>query len=198
MTYETEQIAAALGAARASKGLSQRALSEASGVPQAQISRIEQGAVDLRLSSLVALARALDMELALVPRKALPAVRSIVRSCAPVAGDRGSAQALKVLQRLERTIAGLHDQARAPEELVQLQRQLRELQSLRLGAPQVEAMKKLLKSLAALRDPVARPAALRSALAQLRALRNAAAQAAEAPSVSASAKPAYTLDEEEG
>lgn len=197
MTYETEQIAAALGAARVSKGLSQRALSEASGVPQAQISRIEKGAVDLRLSSLVALARGLDMELTLVPRKALPAVRSVVKSSGPAAGDKGSAQALKVLQNLQRTIAGLNDQARAPEELVQLQRQVRELQNFRLGAPQVEAMKKLQKDLEALRDQAARPAALHQVLKQLRALRNAAAHASEEPGGSTSV-PAYTLDDEEG
>lgn len=197
MAYETEQIAAALAAARVGKGLSQRALSVASGLPQAQISRIEKGTVDLRLSSLVALARALDMEITLVPRKALPAVRSVVRSSEPAAGNKGSARALKALQSLQRTIAGLHDQARAPEEFARVQRQMRELQNFRLGAPQVEAMKKLQKDLEALRDQAARPAALRQALAQIKALRNAAAHAAEEPVVSTSV-PAYTLDDEEG
>ncbi len=80
MTYATEHIAAGLKAARESKGLSQRELGAKSGVPQGHISRIENGAVDLRLSSLVALARALDLELTLIPRKIVPAVRSIVRS----------------------------------------------------------------------------------------------------------------------
>ena len=80
MTYATEHIAAALKAARERKGLSQRQLSRMAGVPQGHISKIENDAVDLRLSSLIALTRALDLELALVPRKALPAVQSIVRS----------------------------------------------------------------------------------------------------------------------
>ena len=63
-------------------GLSQRDLSTKSGVPQAQISKFENGTVDLRLSSLVALFRALGLELELVPRKSVPAVQSIVRSTA--------------------------------------------------------------------------------------------------------------------
>ena len=49
-------------------------------MPQSHISKIESGVVDLRLSSLISLARVLDLELAFVPRKIMPAVRSIVRS----------------------------------------------------------------------------------------------------------------------
>lgn len=79
MAANTEEIAEALLKARQAKGLSQRALSQRAGVPQGHISNIERGAVDLRLSSLVAIARALDLELALVPRKSLPAVQSIAR-----------------------------------------------------------------------------------------------------------------------
>ncbi|MGE0152100.1 MAG: helix-turn-helix domain-containing protein [Reyranellaceae bacterium] len=75
----TLPIAKALREARLRKGLSQRALGERAGVPQGHISRIEAGAVDLRLSSLIELARTLDLELALVPRAAVPAVQSIAR-----------------------------------------------------------------------------------------------------------------------
>ncbi len=82
MSYVTEHITRSLKEARENKGLSQRALSEKAGVPQSHISKIEKGAVDLRLSSLMALARVLDLELALVPRTAVPAVQSIVRSSA--------------------------------------------------------------------------------------------------------------------
>ena len=82
MSYETEHIANTLKAARESKGLSQRGLSAKSGVPQGHISKIERGTVDLRLTSLVALARVLDLELVLVPRRSVSAVQSIVRSSA--------------------------------------------------------------------------------------------------------------------
>lgn len=80
MNYTIKEIAGKLRAARQARGLSQRALSQMSGVPQGHISKIEKGAVDLRLSSLIELARVLDLELTLVPRKALPAVQSIVRA----------------------------------------------------------------------------------------------------------------------
>ncbi len=82
MTEGTDEIAQALLKARQARGLSQRALSQRAGVPQGHISNIERGTVDLRLSSLVAIARALDLELALVPRKSLPAVQSIARGVA--------------------------------------------------------------------------------------------------------------------
>lgn len=80
MTYLTNALAESLRAARQRKGWTQSELSAASGVPQSHISRIERGVVDLRVSSLVALARILDLELALVPRKSVPAIESIIRS----------------------------------------------------------------------------------------------------------------------
>ncbi len=79
MSYLNDKILKSLKRARKAKGLSQRELSAKSGVPQSHISKIENGAVDLRVSSLVALARTLDLELELVPRKTVPAVQSIVR-----------------------------------------------------------------------------------------------------------------------
>lgn len=92
--YKIEHITDALKAARKRKGLSQRELSERSGVPQSHISRIENGAVDLRLSSLIELARTLDMELVMVPRKAVPAVQSIVDGRLGSEGKSGAAWAL--------------------------------------------------------------------------------------------------------
>jgi len=80
MSYLIEHIARSLKAARKRKGLSQRELSAESGIPQGHISRIESGIVDLRVSTLIELARFLDLEVMLVPRKMLPAVQSIVRS----------------------------------------------------------------------------------------------------------------------
>lgn len=82
MDYATEYIASSLRSAREAKGFSQRELSAKSGVPQGHISKIENGTVDLRTSTLVALARVLDLELSLVPRRSVPAVNSIIRSSA--------------------------------------------------------------------------------------------------------------------
>lgn len=80
MPYLLEKIAGRLKQAREEMGLSQRALANLTGVPQSHISKIESGAVDIRLSSLVEIARALELELELVPRPALPAVQAIIRS----------------------------------------------------------------------------------------------------------------------
>ena len=79
MNYAIEHIARALRKAREAKGLSQRELGKKAGVPQGHISKIENAAVDLRVSSLVALARTLDLELALAPRKVVPALKSLAR-----------------------------------------------------------------------------------------------------------------------
>ncbi|HEC17576.1 MAG TPA: XRE family transcriptional regulator [Sedimenticola sp.] len=80
MVYAIEYLAKALKAARENKKLSQRALSQKIGMPQAHISKIENAAVDLRASNLVELARALDLEVMLVPRKHVPAVNSLIGS----------------------------------------------------------------------------------------------------------------------
>jgi transcriptional regulator with XRE-family HTH domain len=85
MTLQAD-IGKTLKQARTAKGLSQAALARRAGVPQSHISRIETTGVDLRLSSLAELARALDLELMLVPRKAVPAARSLIRQT-----QRGSA-----------------------------------------------------------------------------------------------------------
>lgn len=83
LSYIAQEFSEQLRAAREKKGLSQRALSTVTGVPQSHISKIENSGVDLRLSSLTAIARALDLELTLVPRKALSAVKSISRHVTP-------------------------------------------------------------------------------------------------------------------
>ena len=73
-----DEISKTIRAVRRARGLSQRALAESAGMPQSHISKIENVGVDLRLSSLTEIARALGLELTLVPRKSVPAVRSIV------------------------------------------------------------------------------------------------------------------------
>ncbi|REG78207.1 helix-turn-helix domain-containing protein [Marinomonas pollencensis] len=80
MSYVTEQILESLREARVRKGFSQRELSARSGVPQSHISKIESGGVDLRMSSLIALARVLDLELFVAPKKSVPAIKSIIRN----------------------------------------------------------------------------------------------------------------------
>lgn len=48
-------------------------------MPQGQLSKIENAAVDLRTSSLLEIARALDLEVMLIPRSLVLTVTSLVR-----------------------------------------------------------------------------------------------------------------------
>lgn len=64
---------------RKAAGLSQRELSELSGVAQPHISRIERGEVDLRASSLFEIARAMSSDFLLVPNQARDAAAATVR-----------------------------------------------------------------------------------------------------------------------
>lgn len=80
MSDRIEHLIGEIKAARARQGLSQRGLGAKVGVPQSHISKIEKGAVDLQTSSLIELARALGLELMLVPRALVPAVKGLQRN----------------------------------------------------------------------------------------------------------------------
>jgi HTH-type transcriptional regulator / antitoxin HipB len=58
--------------------LSQVQLGQLVGAPQSQITRIESGGSDIRLSTLLELAHALGLEPVLVPKVLLPAVRHVI------------------------------------------------------------------------------------------------------------------------
>jgi len=79
VNYQADAFAQSLRQARLRKGWSQRDLSGKAGIPQAHISRIESGTVDVKISTLVELARLLDLELILAPRSSLPAVEALIR-----------------------------------------------------------------------------------------------------------------------
>lgn len=80
MNLAIDEIAESIRAARKSKALTQKELGQRVGLPQSHISKIEKGAVDLQLSSLVEITRALDLEVKLIPRRALPAVEGAIRA----------------------------------------------------------------------------------------------------------------------
>jgi transcriptional regulator with XRE-family HTH domain len=72
-------------------GLSQNELATRAGATQASVSRFERGLLDPQLSTFLDLTRALELELRLVPREALPAVNALLQSLAhpDSAADRG-------------------------------------------------------------------------------------------------------------
>jgi HTH-type transcriptional regulator/antitoxin HipB len=72
-----DDFAKKLREARKSKGLTQGELGAKIGLPQSHISQIEAGNIDIRLSSLLEIARLLDLEPMLIPRPMIPAVRAI-------------------------------------------------------------------------------------------------------------------------
>ena len=79
-------ISAQFREARRQQGLSQGVLGERLGISQAHLSDVEKGKVSPRLSSAMEIARALDHELILVPRKMLPAIKALLsgKSDAPL------------------------------------------------------------------------------------------------------------------
>jgi len=131
MSYLIKEIANILRAARESKRLSQRALSEKTGLTQSHISKIENGAVDLQLSNLIELSRSLDMELMLVPRKLVPAVQSLVRSGTPSPEEvQQTNQAKSAIDRIGKEAAKLQRVYTKNDEYPRIRNALKDLQSM--------------------------------------------------------------------
>lgn len=76
-----------LGLARRFRGLSQTELAARLNVSNTNVSRIEHGA-DLRVSTLVELSRELKLEVLLVPKEHLGAVRALLDSLDAAEADR--------------------------------------------------------------------------------------------------------------
>ena len=196
MSYATEHIASALKAAREARGLSQRALSTKAGVPQSHISKIENGAVDLRVSSLVALARVLDLELMLVPRKTVSAVRSLVRSGSSPDAESGH-RAPKELAQLRNAISHLSSDQLSTNELAQFQRYVRELENFLLTEADRENVGKSYRLFKKYLENSSDPQSLRDASEMLRRLRNVLAHRRIEDDENASVRPAYSLEEDD-
>jgi HTH-type transcriptional regulator / antitoxin HipB len=76
--YNMNDLIAQLRDARENQNLSQVELGQRLGVPQSQITRMERGIHDIRLSTLIEAAHALGLEPVLIPKSLLPAVRHLV------------------------------------------------------------------------------------------------------------------------
>ena len=124
MAYTIEDISKALKTARKNKGISQRDLAKLVDVPQSHISKIENGAVDLRLSSLVEIARALDLELTLIPKKNLSAVNSIVRHSQDGRVIERKPSTTKELDRLAISLGKVSNKFPNMKEIAQIQRRI--------------------------------------------------------------------------
>ena len=197
--YSTEYLAEMLKSAREGKGLSQRALSEQTGVPQAHISKIENNTVDLRVSNLVKLARVLELEVVLAPRKAVPAVQSIVRdSVESNLFARGRVRrTLRELRRLQRHIAALIKLHPEVAELAEFQRHVRDLQHFLIPRHDIETIRNAEDAVKSFRDNPESLDAVRASLFQLRNLRNTLAHGLSDRETRESVQPAYRLEEDD-
>ena len=77
MNHAYKDIRRALQTERKRQGLTQRDFAERTGATQAGVSRFEKGTTDIRLSTAIEFARALDLELMLIPRQHIPAVNAL-------------------------------------------------------------------------------------------------------------------------
>ena len=193
MTYSTEQIVRTLREARASKGLSQRALAIRVGVPQSHISKIESGSVDLRLSSLIEIARALGLEITLVPRTALPAVQSIVRSTAPTKRTDTLTDIAKEYQQLVESLNTALRIDPMAQEIAQMQRQVRDLQRLQVSPPDKNFLRDIDQAVRDFNNHIRGLDDLKNCLADIRKLRNSVVHSV--PGIE-QVKPAYSLEDE--
>ena len=191
-----ELLAETIRQARLQKGWSQRELSARARMPQAQISRFETGSVDPQVSTLVELARTLDLDLQLVPRTAVTAVGAAVRSAEQRSEQRASQE---LLAKLQHAADDAYDSAPEREEIGSIRDTLRQLEPMasRLRSLKLEPeFQKLLLNLEMFvkHPPVQRGRhanILIDAASWLRNLRNQLAHSTD------SERPAYSLDEED-
>ena len=196
MTYLTDQILKSLKEARNRKGFSQRELSAKSGVPQSHISKIESGGVDLRVSSLIALARVLDLELELVPKKSIPAVKSIVRSSVNTDIAEGQRRVQEQLSMFNNAIAKASTLSAfdgLSKEVASINRLTSQIEHLQPSVKMFEQIESATKAIEkAFTQNSGLSEAIRNAGAQLRSIRNIATHN---PAPVIATRPAYSLDE---
>jgi transcriptional regulator with XRE-family HTH domain len=174
MSAGIRDITASVKEARLAKSLTQQELGRRVGLPQSHISKIEKGDVDLQLSSLAEIARALDLEVKLVPRRALSAVEGAVRAHGPIAKTSRAVAALNEQAQLAQRI-----KTRFPDlpQVDAFQSAIRNISSLQFDAATLKALDEALKPAIRLRNLLHGDAAtlakrLESATTALRQFRN--------------------------
>ena len=148
MSTAIEDIAASIKAARIAKGFTQKQLGERVGLPQSHISKIEGGNVDLQISSLVEIARALDLELKLVPRRTVPAIEGVVRS------QRERSEASRALATIAETIRfaeRVRESYPSVTEVTELQSALKDIQAVNFTPETLKAIEQALQPVAHLK-----------------------------------------------
>lgn len=188
---QTESLIHALRDARVRKGWSQRELSKRAHLPQAHLSRIENGAVDLKLSTFLELARLLDFEPVLAPRTAVSAVSALLREADANRDARSVRGATNRLHQLVRQLRLEHPKAPLAERLNDLTLGLHHLEPILRSATDLSELLDIADQI----EAAARrgeDTAIRRNVDRLANLRNRLAH--QGPDAQ---RPAYTLDDED-
>jgi transcriptional regulator with XRE-family HTH domain len=186
MTYQSEELIREVQGQRIKMAMSQRALAARSGLTQAHISQIETGRLEPGLSSFIQMARALDLEVVLVPKKLLPAVEGVLRPSADDFFPEDGQSAL--FAKGERFISKQKKLEGSSVTLDRIAEYLRFLKQVRLRKDDLAIVTDAIETLGAIQgQPEARPR-LENIATTLRNVRNHIAHPIEAP------RPAYALD----
>lgn len=173
--------------------MSQRELSARSGLTQSHISPIERGTMEPGLASLVDVARALDLEVVLAPKKLMPAIGNILDS-ASVMSDTLTTEQRNLVGRIDRWLAEGRDRFAIASDADNLKDSLALLRHLLLSAHELEKLRDSAMLLQRWQnEPPAAPQ-LSDFARTIRSLRNAAVHRDRDDAVPRSA---YALDEED-
>lgn len=191
MGYKSEHLVSQVREVREASGLSQRALSERTGQTQSHVSQIESGKMEPGLSSFIDMARALELELVLVPKKLVPGVTALMRLRATPdmhihAGqpnDKRFARAERLVKKLKQTYGSSAHLDRIEDYLHFFRRVNLSDQQMQLVRGEMDRLERYQAS------PQANPV-LRDIVQTLQRLRNSIAHG-----VATEPRPAYALDD---
>lgn len=193
MAYKTEHITQQIRATREARNMSQRELSARSGLTQSHISQIERGTMEPGLASLVDVARALDLEIVLAPKKLMPAIGNILDS-ASVMSDTLTSQQRSLVGRINRWLAEGRNRFAIASDADNLKDSLALLRHLPLSADELEKLRDLAMNLQRWQSEPPAATQLSEFARAIRSLRNAAVHRDRDGAVPRSA---YALDEED-
>jgi transcriptional regulator with XRE-family HTH domain len=193
MGYKSEELVQAIKDRRTATHISQRALSGRSGLTQAHISQIETGSLEPGLSSFIDMARGLDLELVLVPKKLLPAVQGILRqTLAEQSSPQAGETALREISRGERLVAKQKRLYGSSADLDRIADYLRFFRHAPLRKPELETVNKAINTLKRYQASPQSKDTVAAIAADLQTLRNRVAH-----SPSETPRSAYAVDEED-
>lgn len=78
MTIEADEMTKQLRERRLELGISQTEVGERCGIAQPHVCRIENGGINIRVATLVQMARALECELMIVPNRVVAATKAAI------------------------------------------------------------------------------------------------------------------------